>query len=121
MGGTLNSSIRFLMIAGTKDSFVYPFPNVRKDPTESYGYGYGWYYSDWINTTNMWAHQKGLPSSQKKTLYSKSHGQDLMCYGWSKDSSPENAHVGTCFYSGPHDSPPNSARKLIWNFFGFTN
>jgi len=37
--GTLNTNIRFLMIAGTNDSFVYPFPNVPKDPTESYGAG----------------------------------------------------------------------------------
>lgn len=119
--GTLNTSIRFLMIAGTKDSFVYPFPNVAKDPTESYGSGYGWYYSSWINTTNLWASQKGLASSQNQTLSSKSHGSGLTCYGWSTDDTPENAQVGTCFYVGTHDSPPNNARKMIWNFFGFTN
>lgn len=119
--GTLNTNIRFLTIAGTNDSFVYPFPNVPKDPTESYGAGYGWYYSSWINTTNLWAHQKSLPSSANKTLISKSHGQGLTCYGWSTDSTPENAQVGTCFYKGAHDSPPSNARKMIWNFFGFTN
>lgn len=113
--GTPNTNLRFLEFAGKTDNYVYPYPNVKSDPTESYGTQYGWYYSAWDNTTSLWAAQKGLTLSQRKTLNSAS---GLECQGWSTDGSATGALVATCFFSGGHCDGPSTQWSTIWSFFG---
>merc|ERR1711862_221243 len=106
--------LRYINFAGTKDTYVYPYPNVDSDPTESYGTDYGWYYSAWDNTTNLWASQRGF--GQISNRLSVSHS-GLDCKGWSADGSAEGADIATCFYNGGHGSP-SYVYDVTWKFFG---
>jgi polyhydroxybutyrate depolymerase len=110
-----NKNLRFIEFSGKSDTYVYPYPNVPSDPTESFGSEYGWYYSAWDNTTNLWAAKDGL--SGRKKLTSSQAG--LECQGWSTDGTATNAHVALCFYDGGHGSPA-TAYKQAWAFFGFS-
>jgi hypothetical protein len=113
--GTPNTALKFLEFAGKSDNYVYPYPNVQGDSTKSYGTQYGWYYSAWDNTTNLWAAQKGLQSSQRKTL---SAASGLECQGWSDDGTAAGATVATCFFNGGHCDGPSTQWTTIWEFFG---
>lgn len=112
--GSPNTNLRFIEFSGKKDTYVYPYPNVRSDPTKSYGTDYGWYYSAWENTTDLWGSQRGL--SNKKLVSSSQTG--LECHGWSSDGTAKNADVALCFYNGAHSSPA-TVWKQAWEFFGF--
>lgn len=112
--GTLNPSMRFLDIGGTQDTFVWHFPNVEGDRTKSYGDCCGWYYSNWRNTSSLWAAHKGLAASSMADIKTR-HG--LACQGWSSDGTAENADLGVCFYEGGHVSP-DAVWGLVWDFFG---
>jgi poly(3-hydroxybutyrate) depolymerase len=112
--GSPNTKLRFIEFSGKSDNYVYPYPNVPSDPTESYGSQYGWYYSAWDNTTNLWAAQRGL--SGRKTISSSQTG--LECSGWSSDGTAKSASVALCFYNGGHGSP-NTVWSQAWEFFGF--
>uniref|UniRef100_A0A7S1S5J9 Feruloyl esterase n=1 Tax=Alexandrium catenella TaxID=2925 RepID=A0A7S1S5J9_ALECA len=112
--GTPNKKMRFLDIGGTQDTFVWHFPNVPQDGTKSYGDCCGWYYSNWRNTTALWAAQKGLPESG---LVEVRNRRGLTCQGWSPDGTAESADVGFCLYVGPHGCP-QFVWKLVWDFFG---
>lgn len=112
--GTPNTNLRFIAFLGKRDDYVYPYPNVPSDPTESYSASYGWYYSAWDNTTNLWAAQRGLTS--RKSLSSSQSG--LECQGWSSDGTAKSASVASCFYDGGHGSTMASWTEA-WEFFGF--
>lgn len=112
--GTSNGNMRFLEFAGKSDNYVYPYPNVDSDPTKSYGTQYGWYYSAWDNTTNLWARQKGLKGDRK----SLSAPSGLDCRGWSTDGSASGTEVTTCFFNGGHCRGPQSQWTLTWELFG---
>jgi len=112
--GSPNTDLRLIEFSGKSDTYIYPYPNVPSDPTKSYGTDYGWYYSAWENTTDLWGAQRGL--SNKGSLSSSQSG--LECHGWSSDGTAANANVGLCFYTGGHGSPA-TAYKQAWEFFGF--
>jgi len=112
--GTLNTQMKFIEFAGTTDNYVYPYPNVASDPTKSYGSAYGWYYSAWDNTTNLWARQMGLKGDRK----SLSAPSGLDCRGWSTDGSASGTQVTTCFFNGGHCRGPQSQWTLTWELFG---
>jgi len=115
--GSPNANMRYINFAGTQDNYVYPYPNVASDPTEAYGTQYGWRYSAWDNTTNLWASQKGLSLSSRENLAISTPG--LSCQGWSVGSA-EEASVATCFYEGSHSSPDN-VFDAAWSFFGLAS
>jgi polyhydroxybutyrate depolymerase len=112
--GSPNTDLRFIEFSGKSDTYVYPYPNVPSDATKSYGTDYGWYYSAWENTTDLWGAQRGL--SNKGTLSSSQSG--LECHGWSSDGTAAKASVALCFYNGAHSSPATTW-KQAWEFFGF--
>lgn len=114
--GSPSKNLRFIEFSGKSDDYVYPYPNVPSDPTESFGSEYGWYYSAWDNTTNLWATQRGL--SNRTTITSSQAG--LECQGWSSDGTAKSANVALCFYDGGHSSPA-TVWKQAWEFFGFSS
>ena len=59
VGAPSNTKLRYMEVQGTQDDYVQPYPNVPGRPDKSFGKSYGWYYSAWANTTNLWAKQRG--------------------------------------------------------------
>lgn len=116
--GSAAPGIRFLEVAGTQDTLITPYPNVPEDPTESYGTCCGWYYSSWLNTTDLWAAQLGLALDGRTALFSPLSRFD--CQGWSQDGTVYGADVASCFYDGGHICPVD-AWELAWHFFGLNS
>lgn len=108
--------MRCLNFEGSADTYVWSWPNVAGDRTKSYGIDYGWYYSNLQNTTNLWLLTKGLSGGTAEL--SSRFAEGLNCSGWSQDGLVEHSELANCIYKGTHSSPPQSARQLIWKFFG---
>lgn len=114
--GTRSPSMRLLVIMGTADSYVVAEPNVPSDPTESFSSVHGWFYSSYINTTRLWASQRGMSGEENKTLIARR--TELVCEGWSSHTSVDHAQIATCFYDGDHTEVPCAAWATAWDFFG---
>lgn len=120
VGAPSNTRLRYLEVQGINDDYVQPFPTRGSGrPDRSFSPDYGWYYSAWENTTNLWAAQRGVAKALRTHLQTKS---DLFnCSGWNYEgSSPvvgNGTAVATCFYDGGHSSP-SASWDLVLHFFG---
>ena len=117
VGAPSNTKLRYMEVQGTQDDYAQPYPNVPGRPDKSFGKSYGWYYSAWANTTNLWAKQRGVTGGRTKLTAPNTFN----CTGWNwrsggGDVGNETA-VATCFYDGGH-SPPSAAWDLVVAFFG---
>jgi len=111
-----SSTIRFLEIQGSRDLYVQPYAGYDPlRPDKSYSSKYGWYFSAWDNTTNLWATAKGYNISGRTTLQNAVSG--YTCSGWGQDIV-ETAEIATCFYAGGHQKVPGNAYTLVLTFFG---
>jgi len=117
VGSPTNRALRYLEVQGTHDTYVQPFPSAGGRPDKSFSPEYGWYYSAWQNTTDLWASQRGLAPHARAHLAAPS---TFNCSGWGgagASALTNETVVATCFYDGPH-SAPSAAWDLVLAFFG---